>query len=145
MKNLLFLFFSFTLISNIVLGQQNPVKFTITSKNDTLIFTAQIEKGWHMYAAHLPHPNEGPLPTEFIYAASSNFQLKGPIIEGVGTVKMDEAFGVNVKYFDAQAVFKQVITKNTNEPFVCTGTINYMVCNDQMCIPLEYPFSVQIK
>jgi hypothetical protein len=145
MKNLARLLFFFTMFSNVIFGQQNPVSFDISVKNDTLIFNAKIEKGWHVYAAHLPHPNEGPLPTEFIYSASSSFQLKGLVLEGAGIVKMDEAFGVNVKYFDTQAVFKQVIAKNTNEPFNCSGTINYMVCNDQMCIPLEYPFSIQIK
>lgn len=145
MKNLALLIFSLVFSSQMLFGQQNPVKFTVTHLADTLIFTASIEKGWHLYAAHLPHPNEGPLPTEIIYTASSNFLLNGPILEGKGIVKLDEAFGVDVKYFETKAVFKQVITKNTSESFTCSGSINYMVCNDQMCIPLEFPFSIQIK
>lgn len=126
-------------------GQENPVKFTVTSNQDTLVFSAKIEKGWHLYAAHLPHPNEGPLATEIIFNASPNFQVKGSIIEEKGIVKMDDAFGIDVKYFENATVFKQVITKNSTDSFNCTGTISYMVCNDQKCIPLDYSFTVPIK
>ena len=126
-------------------AQENPVKFTVSTHQDTLFFLAKIEKGWHLYAAHLPHPNEGPLATEIIFNASPNFQVKGAIIEDKGIIKMDDAFGIDVKYFENSTVFKQVISKNSTESFNCSGTISYMVCNDQKCIPLDYPFSVAIK
>lgn len=108
-------------IGNMVFGQENPVKFTVSSNHDTLIFTAKVDKGWHLYAAHLPHPNEGPLATEIIFNASPDFQLKGAIIEGKGIVELDNAFGVDVKYFKDNAVFKQVISRNTTDSFVCSG------------------------
>jgi thiol:disulfide interchange protein DsbD len=131
-------------ISSLVLGQANPVKFTARVQNDTLIFEASIEKGWHLYAAHLPNPYEGPLPTEFVFNASSDFQLQGTVIEPVGITEMDEAFGIEVKYFKQSTVFKQPILRINQTPFTCVGTINYMVCNDQMCIPLDYSFSIAI-
>jgi DsbC/DsbD-like thiol-disulfide interchange protein len=143
MKNLLLLFL--IMLSTWAFSQTNPVKFTAYAQNDTLIFEATIEKGWHLYAAHLPNPYEGPLPTELIFDANSNFHLDGKVIEPIGIVEMDDAFGIEVKYFKNSTIFKQPITRITKSSFTCSGTINYMVCNDQMCIPLDYSFTITLK
>jgi DsbC/DsbD-like thiol-disulfide interchange protein len=128
-----------------IYGQSSPVTFTAYAANDTLVFDAAIEKGWHLYAAHLPNPYEGPLPTEFIFNASSDFQLNGVVIEPSGITEMDNAFGIEVKYYTNTTSFKQPIKRINEQPFTCLGTINYMVCNDQMCIPLDYSFTIPMK
>jgi thiol:disulfide interchange protein DsbD len=125
-------------IAHSAYAQHNPVTFTVHAVEDTLIFDAQIEEGWHLYAANLPDPTGGPLPTEFVYNEPAP-QLKGAIVESEGHVEMDESFGVKVKYFEDHAFFKQGLSA---APSQISGTIYYMVCNDEMCIPLEYMFNV---
>lgn len=126
-------------VSSVLIAQNNPVSFTVKTSGDTLIFDAQIEPGWHMYAANLPDPTAGPLPTEFVYNDPSP-ELVGEIIEPEGHVEMDDAFGVEVKYFEQSSYFKQRVKMSSTASI--SGTVYYMVCNDEMCIPFEYPFSI---
>lgn len=144
MKNILFIL-SF-LISGLTLAQHNPVTFDITQSGDTAIFHASIEKGWHMYAVNLPDPMGGPLPTEFVFEESESYSLSGNISESIGHTEMDDAFGIEVTYFENKTTFKQRLKNQSNEahPDV-KGIVYYMVCNDEMCIPLERPFSFKLK
>lgn len=119
-------------------AQENPVTFNVKKHGDTLVFSAEIEKGWHMYAANLPDPTGGPLPTEIVYNEPAP-TIVGNIIEPEGHTEMDDAFGIEVKYFEKEAYYKQVLS---DYPSTISGTVYYMVCNDQMCIPLEYAFSI---
>ena len=139
MKHLITLFTIF--FNGALLAQHNPVSFNISQSSDTIIFDAVIEDGWHMYAVHLPNPNEGPLPTEFIIDSTEHFNLVEPVIEEEGHTEMDDAFGIEVKYFEKNVTFKQPIKVLTQEEFHITGTISYMVCNDQMCIPFDVPLN----
>lgn len=126
------------LCSHTVLAQHKPVSFDVKLHEDTLVFEADIESGWHLYAANLPDPTGGPLPTEIVYSDPAPI-LKGKIIEPKGHTEMDDAFGIEVKYFEERTYYKQVLS---SAPKTISGTVYYMVCNDEMCIPLEYPFSV---
>jgi len=65
--------------------------------------------------------------------------LVGNVIEPMGHTEMDDAFGVEVKYFEDHTYYKQLLG---SAPKIIIGTVYYMVCNDEMCIPLEYPFSI---
>ncbi|MCB9195799.1 MAG: hypothetical protein H6598_06220 [Flavobacteriales bacterium] len=126
------------LISTLLSAQENPVSFTIDLQENTIIFNASIENGWHLYAANLPDPTSGPLPTEIVYNEPSPVII-GKVEEPEGHTEMDDAFGIEVKYFEKSAYFKQTFDK---APEHVSGTVYYMVCNDEMCIPLEYPFTL---
>ena len=138
MKKLLVLLGFITSLS--ATSQENPVKLDFSQNADTLIINATIEKGWHLYAAHLPNPNEGTLPTEIIISSNENVVANGPIVEDIGHTEMDDAFGIEVKYFEETAFFKQAITAKIDQVLL-SGTVNYMVCNDNMCIPFDVPFT----
>lgn len=127
------------IVTGSLFGQHNPVTFNVSIKYDTLVFNATIEKGWHLYAVNLPDPSAGPLPTEIVYNEPAP-ALKGNIVEPKGHTEMDDAFGVEVKYFEKSATFKQKIQRGYSQPI--SGTVYYMVCNDEMCVPLERPFSI---
>ena len=128
-------------------AQENPVKWKITYNHETsaIIYNATIGLDWHLYAAHLPSPEEGPLPTEFKYDTSDYYQLNGKVLESKPIKTFDDNFGVDVSYFENTAEFSQGIKLTSAEPFVLTGTIYYMVCNEQMCIPFEDNFDVKIN
>lgn len=120
-------------------SQHNPVSFETKIINDTIVFSADIEQGWHLYAANLPDPTAGPLPTEIVYNDPAP-EITGNIIEPEGHTEMDEAFGIKVKYFENSTYYKQVL--EASPAHTISGTVYYMVCNDEMCIPLEYSFSI---
>ena len=145
--NKIFFFLSIIFIHIGILSQQNPVTWKIEyHKDNSLIkYKTSIEYGWHLYAANLPSPDEGPLPTEFNYNDSDKFKLSGAVFESKSIEEFDENFGVDVRYFENSAEFSQKIELTSSEPFPITGTIYYMVCNDQMCIPFEDPFEVMIS
>ena len=128
------------------IAQENPVKWKITYNTETsaLHYNATIGLDWHLYAAHLPSPDEGPLPTEFKYDDSEHYQLNGKVIESNPIKTFDDNFGVDVNYFENSAEFTQKIKLNSSEIFNVTGKIYYMVCNEQMCIPFEDTFEIKI-
>jgi thiol:disulfide interchange protein DsbD len=125
-----------------IFGQHNPISFTTNLTGDTLQVDANIEKGWHLYSANLPHPNEGPLSTEFSFA-SDQIKIEGDIVESVGITEMDDAFGVEVIYFKDEAKF-YIPVKAAHQEISITAplTISYMVCNDATCIPFDVEVNV---
>ena len=78
-----FLALSFCLYSLIAFSQ-NPVSWEIQQNKEksSLIINAKIDSSWHLYAVNAPNPNEGPLPTEFHFSESQDYQLIGEIKEG---------------------------------------------------------------
>jgi thiol:disulfide interchange protein len=127
----------------------NPVKWTfktntLSSSESELVFTAKIDKGWHLYSQFL-EPG-GPLPTEFIFEKSKNYKLNGKPVETKPKLTFDETFQMNVKYFDGKAEFKQKIKILSKTDFKVKCVFNYMVCNEGSCIPFndnEAAFSVK--
>ena len=155
MKKILGLVVMVALISGTVaFGYQkkaeNPVKWTATAKkiNATeydLVFTAKLEKDWHIYS-QVPAEN-GPLPTEFIYTKNENYELKGKTSEPAGGVndKLWEDQGIhNVKSFLDKATFTQRIKLKGKKPFNIKVKVTYMVCKHS-CISGEKEFTVNIK
>lgn len=111
-----------------------------------LIFYAKIAEGYHLYANELPSKDSGPLPTEFEFIIVENVEFIGGITEGSYETEMDESFQVEVNYYVDEAIFKQKIqVEDTMKRALVEGKIHYMVCNDTMCIPLEYTFRKMIQ
>jgi thiol:disulfide interchange protein len=127
--------FSFSFLNAQIL---NPVKWSFSSKKTgdneaEIIFTAKIDKGWHLYSQDIP-PN-GPVPTEFTFEKNNNFERVGKISEPKPIVENDPNFNMVLKFFATKAVFIQKIKLLTNKPFVIKGTVNFMCCNDVSCLP----------
>lgn len=110
-------------------------------KSFDLVFTATIDDGFHLYAIDIPE--DGPLPTEFSFEESELFSLHGPIIEvSEGTISFDDIFEMDIKSFEKEAVFKQKIQFEKDNPFPVQGEIAYMVCNDMGCIAQYHDFEL---
>lgn len=113
----------------------DPVSWT-TSVEQTeegevfLVSTATIDEGWHVYSQFVDEG--GPIPTTFKYPNA--VKLIGKTTEGEGIEVDDPNFMMRVKYFGNTAVFKQQIQlqTKTNE---LKATVEFMVCNDEMCLP----------
>jgi thiol:disulfide interchange protein DsbD len=106
-----------------------------TGKNEyTLVFTAEIDNKWHLYSQFLPEG--GPIPTSFSYDSSGHYALLDRV-EEISEVeeKFDAAFGMDLKMFSNEAVFRQKIKILSPEEFTLTGSIEYMCCDDARCLP----------
>ncbi len=141
MKNRLFLcflvLFAFTANAQIY----NPVKWktTVVKISDTeyeLQAKANIEIGWHLYSQNIP--DGGPIPTHFNFSKSASYQLIGNVIEGKGKTVDDKVFNLRIKFFEKETVFKQRIKALATKPFQIKAEVEFMVCNDQNCLPPGY-------
>lgn len=96
--------------------------------------TATVQSPWHLYSQHTPAG--GPLPTEISFSKSPVLVLDGPVKEsGTLVKKREEAFGIDVMYFNDRVDFVQTITTKAKVKTNISGTIRYMVCNDRECLP----------
>ena len=126
----------------------DPVKWTYDIENVNgnqfeLVFNAAIDKGFHLYSLSIPQ--DGPLPTEFSFETSSAYRLEDKMTEGNNGIKaMDEIFKMEITYFEEKASFRQKIVSKEKQ-FTVSGTIAYMVCNDQGCVALYHDFSIPVN
>ncbi|BDD11314.1 hypothetical protein FUAX_37460 [Fulvitalea axinellae] len=128
-----------------------PVKWSfsvekINSKEVYLVFTANMDKGWHVYSQKVPE--NGPRPTVFMFARAKDYRLLGKVQEGKGIEKYDKTFGMKVKYFDNKAEFKQKIEIRNQKAFDVKGTLEFMCCNDGTCLPpteVDFVFPINKK
>mgnify|MGYP002712137174 CR=1 FL=1 len=142
-------------VNNLKAQDDSPVKwdFEISEKPNVMgmyeiTFTANIEEKWHMYSQNLPSPDDGPLPTVFTFDYQDAFDIVGHVAEQTKPhAVFDDVFEVNVNYFDGKAVFKQLVSLNDKENgATIKGTVSYMVCNDNTCLPpVDVPFALTIK
>lgn len=138
MRRLFLLFFS--LITLAAFGQK-PVTWSYSTKvvNDSmadLVITANIEKTWHLYSQFIPE--NGPIPTTFTFVASADYDKIKTVAEGAGHTEYDPNFDMELKYFELKAVFTQRILVKSTKDFIIKGELEFMTCDDHMCLPPEY-------
>jgi len=115
-----------------------PVKWTTSVKKTsdteyTLIATATIDSGWHLYSQTVPE--NGPIPTTFSFKGNDNYLKKGNTKEEKGHEVDDKVFNMRIKYFETKATFKQRIKLKTTDNFEIKAIVEFMVCNDSQCLP----------
>ena len=126
-----------------------PIKWSFdakqTDKEIELLFTAEIEDGWHLYDTDLPEG--GPLPTQIVYADSSVFEFISQLEKQPEPVeKFDKTFQMNLRYFESHTVLTQKIRlKETEDPLELNGYVVFMGCDDEVCLPpdeVEFSFKL---
>jgi thiol:disulfide interchange protein DsbD len=139
MKNLIFIICSLVLCSITSHSQVfEPVKWTtsvekISDSEYDLISSATIDKGWHLYSQIVPE--DGPIPTTFLYTSTSDFEIIGNTSEEKGHTVDDPVFQMKIKFFENQAEFRQRIKILNKELSVVEGEVEFMVCDDSKCLP----------
>ncbi|MBC72870.1 MAG: cytochrome C biogenesis protein [Muricauda sp.] len=127
----------------------DPVKWTTTVKqvSDTefdLIATATIEDNWHLYSQSVP--DNGPLPTTFIFKGNEHYLKKGNTREESGHTVEDPIFNMEIKYFETKATFVQRIRVKGKKGFRIEAVVEFMVCDNTKCLPpkeVDLVFEVQ--
>lgn len=126
-----------------------PIQWEFTAvplneKEAKLIFTANLDDGWHIYSQFLEEG--GPLPTTFTFTLDRSYNLKGKVNEESAPVtSFDNVFMMEITWFKETAIFTQTVKLNAPSTTI-KGKIEFMGCNDVMCLPPdEVPFSVEVK
>ena len=145
MKKLFLLLFLLLLSAANYAQIHNPVKWSTSVKKISateydLIINAAIETNWHLYSQNVPE--DGPIPTNFSFEVSKDFQLVGETSEEDGHTVDDPIFGMKIKYFDTNAIFKQRIKIINKSAITVLGEVEFMVCDDANCLP---PTFVDLK
>jgi hypothetical protein len=126
-------------VSKCSLSAQTPYRWTFAAKKIAertyeIHCRIDVNAPWHTYSQTTP--DGGPLPTKFIFARNPLFVLDGTVIEnGKLLIKHEAVFGVDVKYFDGQVDFVQKVTLRGAVKTNFSGSVEFMVCNDQQCLP----------
>ena len=134
-----FIFCIALLISIVSMAQKNPVKWRfatkkIEDKTYELHFTAEINSGWHLYSQSTP--DGGPLPTQITINKNPLLIISGTPKElGKLETKFEEIFDVQVKYYSSKVDFVQLVKLKNNGNTTATGSIEFMACTDEQCLP----------
>ena len=96
-------------------------------------FTANIDSGWHLYSQFLK--SGGPIPTFFKFDKTPGLLLAGKVTEKPAALSgFDQSFQMTIRYHEHQVTFTQIV--ETGDPGAhVTGSLNYMVCSGQKCLP----------
>ena len=118
--------------------QQDPVSWSakyepVNDKEGKIVVTALIQKGWHTYSQR--ETEAGPIPTTFSFTPSKQYTLEGKAEETGAHEEFDKAFEAKLHVFHEKAVFTQKISVKGVGPFTIPFTVEYMSCNDMMCLP----------
>ena len=127
------------LFSAFAVSAQNPVKWSFSAKDAgncqaDLIFTATIDNGWYTYSQFL-ESEDGPVATLITFSPAPGYKLMGKAKEGGEIITVhDPVFDMKLTKFKHKAILTQrVAITDPSKPI--TGYINFMVCNDEMCLP----------
>ena len=127
------------LLSALSTSAQNPVKWSFSAKDAgncqvDLIFTGAIDDGWFTYSQFL-ESDEGPVPTTITFSPGPGYKLVGKAKEGGEIITVhDNVFDMKLTKFKHKAILTQrVAVTDPSKPI--TGYLNFMVCNDEMCLP----------
>jgi thiol:disulfide interchange protein DsbD len=128
---------------------ESPVKWSYAAKklNNTeavVFLKATIQDGWHIYSQNVK--DGGPIKTSFTFLPSKEYSLVGKTAEPAPTSKYEDAFKMNVSYFEKSVIFQQKIKLKSPNASVVKGKLEYMTCNDRKCLPPEdVDFSVPLS
>jgi thiol:disulfide interchange protein DsbD len=125
-----------------------PVHWNYGSKkigrDEAVVFIkATIDDGWHLYSQFVK--DGGPVKTTITFSLSPSYTLVGKTAEPKPVTRNEKVFNMDVSFFEHEVIFQQKIKLKTGQATV-KGTLEYMTCNDQKCLPPDnLEFSVQVK
>lgn len=118
-----------------------PVKWKIQLEDSettekTLVFSATLDAGWHLYDMNLPEG--GPISTSFSFENLKGAKTVGsPVASKEATTVFDEQFKMELRWFANEVTFRQKIEVTDPKNLQLSGYVEYMACNDENCLPPE--------
>lgn len=117
----------------------------IPRDQDTFIveFRALLPPGWHIYSQTLAEG--GPIPTRFHFEANQEIHLVGDVVEqGRATRFYDSLYETQIVWFADSVRYFQCVVTRSGSPTL-SGSIGYMTCSGELCIPGHHRFNVLLK
>ena len=103
--------------------------------------TANIGGDYHMYAQDVG--GDGPVATSFTFTKNPLIILNGRVKEkGKLIKKYESVWSHDVKYYEKNVDFVQVVKLKGNVKTSLAGKMEFMLCNEKQCLP---PAEVEIK
>lgn len=144
MKHILKLFLALLLLVGLspdVSAQaiNNYIRWTQSHKriSDTeaeIIFSAQIQPGWHLYGTELA--SGGPTPTHLVVDKIVGGELVGKLKGDTKPItKHDPLFDMEISYWGDKATVRQRVKVTDPSKFAFEGALRYMICDDEQCMP----------
>lgn len=116
-----------------------PVKWTFELKNTSkttaeVVIKANIDAGWHLYGLDIP--DNGPRPTTITFESIKNAKKVGKLV-GLSKLKevYDPNFDMKLTWYAGEAVFLQKLSSEDASKIRIKGSVEFMVCNDESCLP----------
>ncbi len=111
--------------------------------------TAEMEKGWHIYALPWTQKQPAPTPTTVIFSELNGLQFQGKQQQTPPKKKYDEGFALDVLYFEGQAEFSQKFFIPPNTPVgtvKVTVTVRSQACDAEKCLnPRDDELTAEIR
>jgi hypothetical protein len=106
--------------------------------------TATIAGNFHLYAQDAGV--DGPVPTKITFTPNPLLTAEGKIKEtGKKITKVEEVWGGKVNFYEKTVTFTQIVNAKSKAKTSMNGKIEFMVCNDEVCLPpAEVPFKIAI-
>ena len=129
------------------MGIYDPVQWEIAlyatgDQSATLMATAEIEEGWHVYSND-NDPLDGPIPTSF--TLSTEGVEAGNLQECTPEVHYDPNFDKDVKSFEGKVRWALDVSWSGDAPESVAGLLTYMTCDDTKCIfPPDVEFNIAL-
>lgn len=105
-----------------------------TAKEEkTLVLTAKIEPGWHMYDRNLPEG--GPNSTEFLFNTLRGAERIGDFeADRAPEESYDQQFQMKLRWFQTKVVFRQKLHVTDADNFALVVETRAQACNNETCL-----------
>jgi DsbC/DsbD-like thiol-disulfide interchange protein len=130
---------------------QQPVRWNyftkkISDKVYEVHLKASINNGWHIYAQQQPKEGIG-LPTTVKFTSNPLLSFKGnPQEKGKLEKVKNEEVGMENHQYENEVDFVQLVSVKANVKTNITGSIEFMACTEERCLPPEtVSFSLQLQ
>jgi thiol:disulfide interchange protein DsbD len=116
----------------------------LADKKYEVSITATIAGNFHLYAQDAGL--DGPVPTKITFTPNPLLTAEGKVKEtGKKITKVEEVWGGKVNFYEKTVTFSQVVNAKSKAKTSLNGKIEFMVCNDEVCLPpAEVPFKIAV-
>lgn len=138
MKRILLAMILFAVSTGAFAQIEHPVTWSYAAKrinkDEAVIFLrATIQQGWHIYSQNVK--DGGPIKTSFTFSPSKEYALVGKTSEPKPLTKYEDAFKMDVSYFENTVTFQQKVKLKSANVTAVKGQLEFMTCNDRKCLP----------
>jgi thiol-disulfide isomerase/thioredoxin len=120
------------------LAADAPARALKPGEQFTVLLTAKIVEGWHLYSPE--QQAGGPIPTRITLPADQPFKLTDTIDLPVPRTEMDPNFNLETQFYEEEATFGLPVAVAATAPGgkqEVQVNVRFQTCNGQRCLPVK--------